>query len=34
MKKFEGHILVVDDDNGKRDLVKKYIIEKRYCINI
>ena len=28
MKKFEAHILVVDDDDGIRDLVKKYLIEK------
>ena len=28
MRKFEAHILVVDDDDGIRDLVKKYLSEK------
>ena len=28
MKNFEGHILVVDDDDGIRNLVKKYLNEK------
>ena len=32
MKKFEPHILVVDDDDGIRDLVKKYLIEKNFLI--
>ena len=32
MKKFEAHILVVDDDDGIRDLVKKYLIEKNFLI--
>jgi len=30
MKKFEAHILVVDDDDGIRDLVKQYLNEKNY----
>ena len=25
MKKFEAHILVVDDDDGIRNLLKKYL---------
>ena len=33
MKKFEAHILVVDDDDGIRDLVKKYLIEKNFLIS-
>ena len=28
MKKFKAHILVVDDDNRIRDLVKQYLSEK------
>jgi len=32
MKKFEAHILVVDDDDGIRDLVKQYLIEKNYLV--
>jgi two-component system phosphate regulon response regulator OmpR len=32
MKKFEAHILVVDDDDGIRDLVKKYLIENNYLV--
>ena len=32
MKKFEAHILVVDDDDGIRDLVKKYLIDKNFLI--
>ena len=32
MKKFEAHILVVDDDDGIRDLVKKYLTEKNFLI--
>ena len=32
MKKFEAHILVVDDDDGIRDLVKKYLIERNFLI--
>ena len=32
MKKFEAHILVVDDDDGIRDLVKKYLNEKNFLI--
>ncbi len=32
MKKFEAHILVVDDDDGIRDLVKKYLNENNFLI--
>ena len=28
MKKFKAHILVVDDDDGIRNLVKQYLNEK------
>ena len=30
MKRFEAHILVVDDDDGIRDLVKQYLNENNY----
>ena len=30
MKKFEAHILVVDDDDGIRNLVKKYLNENNF----
>ena len=33
MKNFKAHILVVDDDDGIRDLVKKYLNENDYLIN-
>ena len=33
MKKFEAHILVVDDDDGIRDLVKQYLSEKDYLVS-
>ena len=32
MKKFNGHILVVDDDDRIRDLVKQYLTENNYLI--
>ena len=32
MKKFEAHILVVDDDDGIRDLVKQYLNENNYLV--
>ena len=32
MNKFEAHILVVDDDNGIRELVKQYLVENNYLI--
>ena len=32
MKKFEAHILVVDDDDGIRNLVKQYLNEKNYLV--
>ncbi len=32
MKKFEAHILVVDDDDGIRELVKQYLSENNYLV--
>ena len=32
MNKFSGHILVVDDDDGIRDLVKQYLTENDFLI--
>ena len=32
MSKFEKHILVVDDDDGIRDLVKQYLTEKKFLV--
>ena len=32
MKNFEAHILVVDDDDGIRDLVKQYLNENNYLV--
>ena len=32
MNKFNGHILVVDDDDGIRNLVKKYLTENNFLI--
>ena len=32
MDKFIAHILVVDDDDGIRSLVKKYLNEKNYLV--
>ena len=32
MDKFSGHILVVDDDDGIRDLVKQYLTENDFLI--
>jgi two-component system phosphate regulon response regulator OmpR len=32
MDNFEAHILVVDDDEGIRSLVKKYLNEKKYLV--
>ena len=32
MKKFEAHILVVDDDDGIRSLVKKFLNENNYLV--
>ena len=32
MKKLEAHILVVDDDDRIRDLVKQYLIENNYLV--
>ena len=33
MKSYKAHILVVDDDNGIRDLVKKFLIQNNYLVN-
>ena len=32
MDNFQAHILVVDDDEGIRSLVKKYLNEKKYLV--
>ena len=32
MDKFIAHILVVDDDDGIRSLVKKYLNENKYLV--
>ena len=32
MNKFEAHILVVDDDDGIRDLLRQYLTENNYLI--
>ena len=32
MKKFKAHILVIDDDDGIRDLVKQYLNENNYLV--
>ena len=32
MNRFNGHILVVDDDDGIRDLVKQYLTENNFLI--
>ena len=32
MDKFIAHILVVDDDEGIRTLVKRYLDEKKYLV--
>ena len=34
MKNFKAHILVVDDDNGIRDLVKQYLKQNDYLVTI
>ena len=33
MNDFLAHILVVDDDEGIRSLVKKYLNENKYIVN-
>ena len=33
MDNFNAHILVVDDDDGIRSLVKKYLNENNYLVN-
>ena len=32
MKKFEAHILVVDDDDGIRELVKEYLSQNNFLV--
>ena len=32
MNKFDTHILVVDDDDGIRSLVKKYLNENKFLV--
>ena len=32
MNKFDAHILVVDDDDGIRDLIKQYLTENNFLI--
>ena len=32
MEKFKAHILVVDDDNGIRELVKEYLSQNKYLV--
>ena len=32
MNKFEAHILIVDDDDGIRDLVKQYLIQNNFVV--
>ncbi len=32
MKKFKAHILIVDDDDGIRNLVKQYLNENKYLV--
>ena len=32
MDKFKGHILLVDDDEGIRSLVKKYLNENNFLV--
>ena len=33
MKDYKAHILVVDDDDGIRNLVKKFLNEKSFLVN-
>ena len=33
MKNFKAHILVVDDDDGIRDLVKQYLNQNNYLVS-
>tara|TARA_B100001029_G_C14996487_1_gene415350 strand:- start:32 stop:709 length:678 start_codon:yes stop_codon:yes gene_type:complete len=33
MKNFKAHILVVDDDDGIRNLVKEYLLENNYLVS-
>ena len=33
MKKYKGHILVVDDDDRIRELLKEYLTEENYLVS-
>ena len=33
MKKFKAHILIVDDDDRIRDLVKEYLSQNNYLVS-
>ena len=33
MKEFKAHILVVDDDNGIRELVKEYLDQNNFLVS-
>ena len=33
MNNFDGHILVVDDDEGIRNLVKQYLTENNFLVS-
>ena len=33
MKNFKAHILVVDDDDRIRELVKEYLVENNYLVS-
>ena len=33
MNKYDAHILVVDDDDGIRDLIKQYLTNKKFLIS-
>ena len=34
MEKFKAHILVVDDDDGIRELVKEYLSQNEYLVTV
>ena len=34
MEKFKAHILVVDDDDGIRELVKEYLSQNEYLVTL
>ena len=33
MKRFDAHILVVDDDDGIRELVKQYLSQNNFLVS-